>query len=171
MRQYRNNEFALKVAEHAQDVLDAGLLKANPWNDPPSPGSNLGRAGRTVGEQTLQTLLAMHAIEKAWIDLCAVELPSSIRRKYSSWLREIRLELLDVVEEMSDRWKAEAAAIWNGLTLEGKVRRLRCLAEDLRESLDVEDREFLLEHLEMRMGFDPEAARVAQVDTGAHRPA
>ncbi len=169
MRQYQNKNFALEVAELAQDVLDSGILKARPCNEAPSSGSNLGRAGRSTGEQTLRALLAMHAIEKAWLDLCALELPSQISRKVDSRLREIRLDLLDVVDEIEDRWRAGAAAIWAGLSAESKIRRLRYLAKALEKNRNPEAREHLLGHLEMRCGFDPEAARLAGIDTDAYR--
>lgn len=163
MRYYKSEKFALKAAEHAQDVLDQHLFDIALRSDAPSPGSNIGRAGRTHGLRAGQTLETMHAIEQTWLSLCKIKLPANLTTAYSERLREIRWELLDISEEISDLWKSEASEIWNGLSFKSRVSRLCSMADALTECVDVHDRDLWVGHLRWRLRQDPVAAQAARV--------
>lgn len=165
MRQYANTEFALKVANHAQDILDQQLLDLSAEGEQPTPQSNLGRAGATLGMRAERLLLAMHSIDRAYRELCAVELPKAAPRDVDRRLHRARHELLDLGEQVGELWEVAAAAIWMRLPLESRVLRLQRMAHELDVWQDGEDvREVWIDHLRMRLRMDPVAARFAGIE-------
>ena len=172
MRHYRDDRFAAAVAEHAQDALDECLLELGPVHPKPKQASNLGRASGTLGRDTLRMLYAMHEIERAYLDVCLVRLPRNAPRDIVERLHDVRIALLDLTGDVAELWEAEARSIWNGLSLESKVRRLKliaCQMEDCRA--DGEETDQLSELLRMRAQMDPAAARLADVDALDQRTA
>lgn len=173
MRQYKDPAFSLKAAEHALDLLDDGLFRAgrkgtaSPLTGTNLERANLGRAGACEARQAREILDAMHAVDNAWLDVCKVTLPSHLPPEYAERLKAARWELFDISEELDELWRSRASAIWSTLPVESRMRRLRQMAEEvgsLREG--TEEREIRAGHLDFRIGLDPEAARLAGIDTG-----
>jgi hypothetical protein len=172
VRQYKDPAFSMKVAEHALDLLDIGMFHAGRGITPPLPGNNLeranlARAGASTARQAREILDAMHAVDRAWLDVCKVVLPSHLPPGYAERLKEARWELFDICEELGELWEAKATAIWSTLPVESRARRLRQMADDIGNlSEGTEEREIRTGHLNFRIGLDPDAARMAGFDPG-----